>query len=168
LLSVFSVFCSDFCSGCFRLVNGAPAGGRQRRGRVFGGAPTRGCLAKGKGIACAGCGRRAEHVRRRWRASVRAIAKWDTSGSRQVATKWCKMHGDTPTAHARRRVAAGQSRWLFCQCYLRGIRVFSLRDTGRRGAALVSRGGCTLVGSGRAGQNGGQNGEQKLGKHKGK
>jgi len=26
-----------------------------------------------------------------------------------------KVHGESPTAHARRRVAAGQSRWLFCR-----------------------------------------------------
>jgi len=51
--------------------DGSTAGGRQRRRRVLGASPTRGCLAKGTVTACAGYGRRAEHPRRRWRASVR-------------------------------------------------------------------------------------------------
>ena len=45
--------------------DGATAGGRRQRRRVFWGPPTRGCLVKGKGVACVGFGRSAVHLRRR-------------------------------------------------------------------------------------------------------
>ena len=45
------------------------------------------------------------------------------------------MHGETPTAHAHRRVAVGARRWFFCRYYRRGLCVLILRGLGRRGAA---------------------------------
>jgi hypothetical protein len=54
---------------------------------------------------------------------------------RDSAPKRCKMHGETPTAHAHRRVAVGARRWVFCRHYRRGLCVFRLRGLGRRGAA---------------------------------
>ena len=77
-----------------------------------------------------------------WRRVARvtpgAIAKWVTIESYKdatSATKQCKMHGGTQTAHAHRRVAVGARRWFFCQYYRRGLCVFRLRGLGRRGAA---------------------------------
>jgi len=110
-------------------------GGRQQRRHVFGGSPTRGYLAKGAGIVCAGYGQRAAHLRRRWRASGRGDRQVGHERKLTSCYRTVKMHGETPTSHSRRRVAAGQSRWLFCRCHRRGIRVFRLHDTGCRGAS---------------------------------
>jgi len=87
----------------------------------------------------AGCGRRVEHLRAAAGAHLfEAIGdgtRAKAEKSLQSSSKRCKMHGETPTSHACRRVAAGQSSWFFCRYCRRGIRVFRLRDTGRRGAA---------------------------------
>ena len=55
--------------------------------------------------------------------------------TRQVLQNGAKMHGETPTAHAHRRVAVGARRWVFCRHYRRELCVFRLRGLGRRGAA---------------------------------
>ena len=38
----------------------------------------------------------------------------------QVATKWCKLHGETPTAHARSRAAAGRAAGSFVGAIVEG------------------------------------------------
>ena len=54
---------------------------------------------------------------------------------RDKATKRCKMHGQTPTAHAHRRLAVGARLWFFCRYSRRGMCLFRLRGLSRRGAA---------------------------------
>jgi len=90
---------------------------------------------------CCVCGMRVER-----RASLAPRGARHSGGDRQVghernqkdatsAPKRCKMHGETATAHAHRRVAVGARRWVFCRHYCRGICEFRLRGLGRRGAA---------------------------------
>jgi hypothetical protein len=83
------------------------------------------------------------------RVTPGTIAKWDTRESkkmRQGATQWCEVHGETPTAQAHRRVVDGARRWFFSRYNRRGIRVFRLRDFGRRvTAARFSGGGTHLL-----------------------
>jgi hypothetical protein len=100
--------------------DGPPAGGWRQRRRVFGGSPTRGCLVKGKGAACVGFGRRAEHLRRRvTRIIPGAIAKWDTreaKKSRKVLQNGGKLvpnaRGDADCARAQEGGGRSEARVL--------------------------------------------------------
>jgi len=120
----------------------APSGGRGRQAATpprLWGFPDPG-LPRQRHMSCV-CGRRAAR-----RGISAPHGARHSEGDRQMgherklndATRYYKLVQNArgaPTAHAHRRVANAARRWFFRRYYRRGMRVFKLRELGRRGAA---------------------------------